>query len=117
MHECRAIAERQTLVLGEVITMYSKSDERGSKHNWLQSITLQVYGAFSGTTTYSSIARMELGSITFLHIPQPYSASKALCNLLEGKGGLFLATPDDGDEGDSDEMSENDPGGIYGALV
>ncbi|KAH9933100.1 hypothetical protein B0H21DRAFT_835847 [Amylocystis lapponica] len=93
---------KEGLLLGEVVTMYSKSDGRGMNHDWLPSthslgvpsyVNIQVYSALSGTTTYSSLACKELGSTTFLRIPRThiiFSLASSAKSIKKGN----LAMPD-----------------------
>ncbi|KAI0696274.1 hypothetical protein BC835DRAFT_878998 [Cytidiella melzeri] len=68
------------LLLGRVVTMYTKSEGRGSKHAWTASvdsvgtpsyIAVQIYSHFAGST-YSANSCKKMDCPTFLNVPRTH---------------------------------------------
>ncbi|KAF8803503.1 hypothetical protein BYT27DRAFT_7259964 [Phlegmacium glaucopus] len=72
---------KEEVILGEVITMYSKSEGKGSKHEWIPSapsigvlsyVYIRTFNVFTGNGMFSSLTCPSLSSSTILQIPRTH---------------------------------------------
>ncbi|KAF5370922.1 hypothetical protein D9615_009812 [Tricholomella constricta] len=69
------------VILGEVITIYSKGSGKGAKHEWVPQINnlgvasyvyVRKFVPLAGNTVFSALACQQLSSATFLQIPRTH---------------------------------------------
>jgi len=73
--------KKEEVILGEVITMYSKGEGKGSKHEWIPStpsigvlsyVYVRTFNVFAGNGMFSSMTCPSLSSSTILQIPRTH---------------------------------------------